>query len=228
MNLKYAIAGLALLMGSAGIVVFVNGRRGHEGENSSNVITGIKKPFPGRQAGGKKSAVSVRGAKRPDMVSGRNRRRERLVEVVDDDRDDLPPEDRRLLSAIEEGMDDDSLEKVLKVLPEASASTNAEIRSELVDALDGFGVPAMNHLLPFLADPDDDVRQSAIDSWTSSLGEGEDEKMKARLITAVLQGSEKESSTTFTVHVVDSQASVTDETIMSLDCRNEVLFSNHL
>ena len=45
----------------------------------------------------------------------------------------------------------------------------------------------MNHLLPFLADPDDDVRQSAIDSWTSSLGEVEDEKMKAGLITAVMQ-----------------------------------------
>ncbi len=56
----------------------------------------------------------------------------------------------------------------------------------------------------------------------TAVGEGD------AIITAVLQGSEKEYSTTFTVHVVDSQASVTNETIMSLDCRNEVLFSNHL
>ena len=101
--------------------------------------------------------------------------------------DDMSPADRRLMDAIEQGRDDDDLDRLVKIIPEVSASTNAEVRAELVDAIGWFDVKGMNHLLPFMADPDDDVRESAIDNWTSALGEVEDEKMRAQMIGAVMQ-----------------------------------------
>ena len=99
----------------------------------------------------------------------------------------MSPEDRRLMDAIDKGRDEDDLELLVKVIPEVSASTNAEVRAELVDAIGWFDVKGMNHLLPFMADPDDDVRESAIDNWTSALGEVEDEKMRAHMVGAVMQ-----------------------------------------
>ena len=189
LRFRYVVFGaLVLVLALVGIVVvLVNGGGGSVSAGGlSNPRADIERPAPGPSiGGGKKAFGGMHGAKRVGASRGRGRIHAGLSDDDGEDMDDLPPEDRRLLSAIEEGRDDDSLEKVLKVLPEAAASTNAEIRSELVDALDSFGVQAMNHLLPFLADPDDDVRQSAIDSWTSTLGEVDDEKMKAKLITAV-------------------------------------------
>ena len=104
-----------------------------------------------------------------------------------DDDDDMSPADRRLMDAIEQASDDDDLDRLVKLIPEVSASTNAEVRSELVDAIGWFDVKGMNHLLPFMADQDDNVRESAIDNWTSSLGEVEDEKLRAQMVGAVMQ-----------------------------------------
>lgn len=108
-------------------------------------------------------------------------------EEDDDDDDDMSPEDRRLMDAIEQGRDDDDLERLVKLIPDVTASTNAEVRAELVDAIGWFDVQGMNHLLPFMADSDEDVRESAIDNWTSALDEVEDEKTRANMIGAVMQ-----------------------------------------
>ena len=99
----------------------------------------------------------------------------------------MSPEDRRLMDAIEQGRDDDDLERLVKLIPDVTASTNAEVRAELVDAIGWFDVQGMNHLLPFMADSDEDVRESAIDNWTSALDEVEDEKTRANMIGAVMQ-----------------------------------------
>jgi hypothetical protein len=137
--------------------------------------------------------VSKRTASRRKPGSRRRmdrgeRTRPAVEEVPEsEDDDDMSPADRRLMESIEQGQSDEDLEQLVKIIPEVSASTNAEVRSELVDALGGFGVQGMNHLLPFMADPDDDVRGNAIDNWTSALGEVEDEKMRARMIGAVMQ-----------------------------------------
>ena len=134
-----------------------------------------------------------------------------------DERTDLPPNDRRLLKAIEQARDDESLDQIVKLLPEAAASTNTEIRSELVDAIDDFGVAAMNHLLPFMADPDDDVRQSALDSWTSNLGEIEDEKTRAKLITAVMQVLDDEDALeSMTMELTDMDEKIAIQTLVDV------------
>ena len=45
-------------------------------------------------------------------------------EVDDEEEDEHSPADRRLLDAIEKGRDDDDLDQVVKIIPEASVSTN--------------------------------------------------------------------------------------------------------
>ena len=181
---------LALLALAAVVVMCLVGRKSDAGGLESSVekkdthrVVGA--PTPRRSASDRQS-VSMRRVDR----KGRSRR----ADVPGTDSgdsgevdDDMSPADRRLMDAIEQGRDDDDLDRLVKIIPEVSASTNAEVRAELVDAIGWFDVKGMNHLLPFMADPDDDVRESAIDNWTSALGEVEDEKMRAQMIGAVMQ-----------------------------------------
>ncbi len=138
-----------------------------------------------------KRSVTDRPSASRKRVDRKSRNRRADVPVADSgdegDVDDMSPADRRLMDAIEQGRDDDDLDRLVKIIPEVLASTNAEVRAELVDAIGWFDVKGMNHLLPFMADPDDDVRESAIDNWTSALGEVEDEKMRAQMVGAVMQ-----------------------------------------
>lgn len=180
---------LALLVLAAVVVMCVIGRGSdagdsEPGEEQNGTPRAVGEPVSRRPA----SARSPTSRKRADR-----KRRPRRVDMagadLDDggDEDEMSPEDRRLMDSIEQGRDDDDLDRLVKLIPEVSASTNAEVRAELVDAIGWFDVKGMNHLLPFMADPDDDVRESAIDNWTSALGEVEDEKMRAQMVGAVMQ-----------------------------------------
>ena len=180
---------LALLALAAVVVMCLVGRKSDAGGLESSVekkgthrVVGT--PTPRRSVSDRQSASRKR-------VDRKGRSRRAGVPGADSgdsgDVDDMSPADRRLMDAIEQGRDDDDLDRLVKIIPEVSASTNAEVRAELVDAIGWFDVKGMNHLLPFMADPDDDVRESAIDNWTSALGEVEDEKMRAQMIGAVMQ-----------------------------------------
>lgn len=106
---------------------------------------------------------------------------------IENDRPDLSPADKKLLDRIQSALDAENLQDLLKVLPEAMASQNVEIRSDLVDALGWFGKDAMLELLPLMADPDEDVAESAVDNWTMALSEVDDEKEKSTSIVAAMK-----------------------------------------
>ncbi len=185
---KYVISGLLVSLALVGIVVVSVVGRTHKPR--ANGSAGDVELNEMRPAGDARLPRKVANRKQSDLKKGdirRDRIRRMPEEGDSEDDDNLSPAERRLMTAIEQGRDDDDLEQILKVLPEASVSTNVEIRAELVDALGWFGVQSMNHLLPFMADPDEDVRQSAIDNWTSAVGDVEDEKDRAQMIEAVMQ-----------------------------------------
>ena len=186
---------LAFLALAAAVVICAIGRKSDEGGSEPGVVQNgaheaIGASRPGRQ-----------GPDRPPSSKKRVKRKSRFRRADvpeadpadggddddDDDDDDMSPADRHLMDVIEQARDDDDLDRLVKIIPEVSASTNAEVRSELVDAIGWFDEKGMNHLLPFMADPDDDVRESAIDNWTSALGEVEDEKARAQMVGAVMQ-----------------------------------------
>ena len=189
-KVKHLAGAVLILLALAAVVAMcVIGRKSDAGGSESS-----EEQKGAHQAGGvhaPRRPASDRPSASRKRVNRKGRFRRADVSKADPgdggDRDEMSPADRRLMDAIEQGRDDEDLDQLVKIIPEVSASTNAEVRAELVDAIGWFDVKGMNHLLPFMADPDDDVRESAIDNWTSALGEVEDEKMRAQMVGAVMQ-----------------------------------------
>jgi len=112
----------------------------------------------------------------------------RAVDVTDvDERTDLAPADRETLKTVEKAMEDENYKILRAVVPAAIKSPSAEVRSETVDALGWFGEKTMDDLLPFMADADEDIAASALNHWTSALGDIEDDKRKCALVENVMQ-----------------------------------------
>lgn len=105
----------------------------------------------------------------------------------DDDNDDddgLTQEERALSKRIED-LDEEKpedLEKAVACAKEALNCPNAEIRQDMVDALGRFGEKCLPQLAPYLADSDEDVRDSALNEWTTALAEIEDEPEKLGIV----------------------------------------------
>lgn len=87
-------------------------------------------------------------------------------------------EEKALVKRIESALDDEKLSEALACAPEALKCRVPEIRQAMVDALGWFGKKALPELTPFLADPDDDVCESAMNEWTSAVADIDDEAEK--------------------------------------------------
>lgn len=133
------------------------------------------------------------------------------------ERDDLSPDDKRRMLAIDSALDEDDLEALLKALPDAAASTNAEVRSDLVDALGWFGKKAMLDLMPFMADADEDVRQSAIDNWNMALSDINSEKQKCSYIeSAMTVLTDEDALDTMITELMDCDDRLAVQTIVNI------------
>ena len=96
----------------------------------------------------------------------------------DDDDDGFTPEERALSKRIEAALDEEDLSKAVACAKEALNCKNSEVRQAMVDALGWFGAKGLPELTPFLADPDDDVRDSAMNEWSMALSDIEDDAEK--------------------------------------------------
>ena len=103
-----------------------------------------------------------------------------MIEVEVDD--DMPPADRKLLESIEDALDKEDLAAAQALSAKAMASGNTEIRQAMVDALGWFGVKALPELTPFLADADEDVRESAMNEWSMAVSQIEDDGEKIGVV----------------------------------------------
>lgn len=182
-----AMIAVAIAVAAAVVAVVYTGRgagatEGGEPDGAAKVSGGQSEKENAKNARQKGSA---KAAPAPGVRNVRNHVKLR-PRVTTDERDDLTPEEKRQMTAIEEAMDEESLEKLRAILPAAAASKNSEIRSELVDGLGWFGKKAMNELLQFMADPDEDIRESAVDYWTSALSDIEDEKTRADVVESAM------------------------------------------
>lgn len=100
----------------------------------------------------------------------------------DEDDDERTPEERALAERIEKALDDEDFELAVACAEEAQKCGDAEIRQSMVDTLGWFGEKALPELTPFLADADEDVRDSAMSEWTTALSSIEDEGVKIRTV----------------------------------------------
>ena len=117
------------------------------------------------------------------------------VEEADgDDDDDLSPEDRKLMDAIEDARDRDDLAALRSLSAKALNAGSTEVREEMVDALGYFGVKALPELTPFLADADEDVRESAMNEWSIAVAAIEDEEEKLGIVELAMNVLSNEDS----------------------------------
>lgn len=126
---------------------------------------------------GRKPVKSSRGdeAKRPEKPI--------LSFAEDDDEDDdFTPAERALSKRIEAALDEEDLNKAIACAKEALNCQNVEIRQAMVDALGWFGAKGLPELTPFLADPDEDVRDSAMNEWSMALSDIDDEPEKLGVV----------------------------------------------
>ena len=106
-----------------------------------------------------------------------------ILEPVEDDEDDeRTPEEKALAERIEKALDEEDLEAALKCADEALKCGVVEICQNMVETLGWFGEKALPELTPFLADPDEDVRESAMNEWTMALSSIEDDGAKIRTV----------------------------------------------
>lgn len=100
----------------------------------------------------------------------------------DEDGNAYPKAEQELMAAAEKAIELDDLETARALAASALGSPNQELRESVVDALGWFGQDAMAELLPFMADSDEDVAETARSHWMSALQEVDDDGMKAGII----------------------------------------------
>lgn len=153
----------------------------------------------GGESGGDAPGASLIADKTPASQGTRSGAREsdgkkRKVKVpvaggyleVEEISDDMAPEDEKRMDAISDALDEDNFAAVTALIADVQTSTNADVRSEMVDALGTFGKKALVELLPFMADPDPDVAENARDQWTMALGEITNERSKCKYIESAM------------------------------------------
>lgn len=89
--------------------------------------------------------------------------------------------DKKLAKAMQDALDADDYDAVFKTTAEALKSGNPDVRQNAVDALGWYGVQALPELTVCMADPDEDVAQSAMNHWEEGVSEIEDANEKLQI-----------------------------------------------
>ena len=100
----------------------------------------------------------------------------------DDDDDNRTPAEKALAERIEKALDDEDFGLAVSCADEAQKCGVVEIRQSMVETLGWFGAKALPELTPFLADADEDVRESAMNEWSMALSSIEDDGVKIKTV----------------------------------------------
>ena len=138
-----------------------------------------------RNSAERKARATVARLPRHEVVS----RPKPVLDLTDDDEDDdkRTPAEKALAAKIEKALDEEDFELAMACAREAASSTNTEIRQAMVDTLGWFGVKALPELTPYLADADEDVRDSAQNEWSMALSCIENDGEKAGVVEMTMQ-----------------------------------------
>ena len=168
MKLRPWISLIVVLALGGGAVVMALVRNGRTAERKADIVG--QRPIP-------KAAPAPRA-----HVSSPAKARPKPVICVDDDDETRTPAEKALAERIEKALDDENFELAVACAEEAQKCGVVEIRQSMVDTLGWFGEKALPELTPFLADADEDVRESAMSEWTMALSSIEDEEAKIGVV----------------------------------------------
>ena len=182
------------------VTLALRGRaKGSDGtESAPSAVRGEEKSLrKGAVRKGRKFTRQPRSKVNKDSAERRPEKPEKPVLSFsdgDDDDDDFTPAERALSKRIEAALDEEDLAKAVACVKEAQSCPNAEIRQAMVDTLGWFGEKGLPELTPFLADSDEDVRDSALNEWTMALAEIEDEPEKLGIVELAMNVLSDEDS----------------------------------
>ncbi len=150
-------------------------------------------PAPAQKAPAERKAEKPRHKGIPEAKSRKRSAKKAVAAAAADadrkgDADDaeMSPQDQKTVDAIQDALDDEDFARVKAQVDAAAQSANAEVRSRAVEALLWFGAEAMPELTLFMADADEDVRESACDAWTQALQQVNDPDMKQSLVCSAM------------------------------------------
>ena len=135
----------------------------------------------GKESTSPKTIATEAAAKR----SSRRMQSSRIEAATEDD-DEMSPQDRALIERIESALERENFSEAVACAKLAQASTNESVRQSMVETLGWFGKRALPELTPFIADPSEDIRESAFNEWTMALSEIEAENEKLPIAASVM------------------------------------------
>jgi len=136
--------------------------------------------------------VDAKAARAADAPDEKPRLRTRPARATDADEeaggadDSWTPAERALAARIEKALDDEDLPAAVACADAAQKCAVADIRQSCVDALGWFGGKALPELVPFLADADEDVRDSARSEIATAIADIEDEAARIGLVERIM------------------------------------------
>ncbi len=118
--------------------------------------------------------------------------------------DELSEPDKKLVLSVQDGLDEDDFDAVSEAAGTALKSDNSVVREAAIEALGWFGPQALPDLTPLMADPDEDVAQTAVSQWELALGEIEETETRVEIATAVMKTlANKEALETIVCEIVN-------------------------
>lgn len=182
MNARFSLPAVAAAVVVLAFAAFFVGRvmRGG-GESAASDEPAVTQPAQRIADAGRRPKPSSKPAvRKPKPVLD-------LSEEDDDEGSNRTPEERRLAADVEKALDEEDFELAKKCAPLALKCKVVEIRQSMVDTLGWFGEKAVPELTPFIADPDEDVAESAMNEWDSAVSSIEDDGEKIGVTEMAMQ-----------------------------------------
>jgi len=136
-------------------------------------------------------------SKRPKGSSAAKRTPKPVLPILDDaeeDDDGLSLQERDLAGRIEKALDEEDFQAAAGCAEEALNCPNTEIRQSMVDTLGWFGAQAIPELTPFLADADEDIRDSAMNEWSAALSDIESDEDRIETVELAMSVLDEEDA----------------------------------
>ena len=171
MRIKCVIACVVvLLLALAAFFVgkALKGSGGTSVEGNDSASTSVRKIA---DAGRRPSASSKSAVRKPKPQLD-------FSDDEDDEESKRTPAEKKLAADVEKALDEEDFELAKKCAPLALNCKDKEVRQSMVDTLAWFGEKAIPELTPFLADPDEDVADNAMNEWDSTVSAIEDDGEK--------------------------------------------------
>ena len=172
-TIAFCLVGALCALALAFVSVYYGDSPGDESAADDATVADVRRGIRSRKPSTRPTA-RLQGRPKPALDFG--------ADDGEDEDDKRTPEEKALAERIEKALDEDNLESAIACADEAQRCGIVEIRQAMVDTLGWFGEKALPELMPFLADADEDVRDSAKNELSMAISAIEDDGKKSRVV----------------------------------------------